>query len=227
MLIFACLSPHAPIFLPSVGSPEDREKVKKTISALESLAPKLANPPAGGKPEIIIISSPHPDWGVEVPLHFLNEKFQFKMQNYQMADNIAIEQWSNQTIYPILTTPDSPQKHYHFGKQLASKMPLKRSIAWIASGDMSHVLTPDGPYGFNPAGPKFDQKFIELFKKKDIEGILSFDPQFIENAGVCGLWSFCLLFGLLDGLKTNWKPEVLSYEGPFGVGYLVGNIKLP
>jgi hypothetical protein len=30
-----------------------------------------------------------------------------------------------------------------------------------------------------------------------------------------------ILLGLLDGLKT--KPEVISYEGPFGVGYLVAN----
>jgi len=228
MLTFACLSPHAPIFLPEVGSPQDRQKVKATISSLESLAPKLANPPTGGKPEIIIISSPHPDWGIKVPAHFLLAQVQsakFKVQNLQIANDVSITD-EPYRIYPTLTTQDSLKKHYEFGKLLASKMPLNRSIAWIASGDMSHVLNLEGPYGFNPAGPEFDQKFIGFFKNKKIEEILNLDSEFIEKAAVCGIWSFCLLFGVLDGLKVNWTPKVLSYEGPFGVGYLVANIQI-
>ena len=70
MIVFACLSPHAPIFLPDIGSKTDRQKVKKTTDALESLAPKLK----AAKPDIIIISSPHEDWGIKVPLHFLSTR---------------------------------------------------------------------------------------------------------------------------------------------------------
>ena len=228
MLTFACLSPHAPIFLPEVGSPADRQKVKTTINSLESLAPKLASPPTGGKPEIIFISSPHPDWGVNVPARFLLAQIQnlkFKIQNYQFANEVSVTD-EPYRLYPILTTQESPKNHYQFGKLLARKMPLGRSIAWIASGDMSHVLKKDGPYGFHPAGPKFDQKFIELLKKKKIDEILNLDQEFVEQAAVCGIWSFCLLFGVLDGLKVNWEPEVLSYEGPFGIGYLVADIRM-
>ena len=70
MIVFACFSPHPPLILPTVGSPADRRKVTKTIKALESLAPQLVKT----KPDLIIISSPHPDWGFEVPLFFLNPK---------------------------------------------------------------------------------------------------------------------------------------------------------
>lgn len=91
---------------------------------------------------------------------------------------------------------------------------------------MSHRLREDGPYGFHPAGPRFDRKFIELLKDKDVEGILNLDPELVEEAGECGLRSFCMLLGALESTKTAWEPEVLSYEGPFGVGYLVANIRI-
>lgn len=236
MLVFACISPHPPILLPNVGSPEDRAKVAKTIKALERLSTELAEV----KPDIIIISSPHPDWGVEVPWHFLRAKLkvkspklpaspaggQFKVQNYQEASSKFTIDDLRLTIYPILTTLDSPRQHYEWGKQIAAGLPRALRGAWIASGDMSHRLREDGPYGLHPSGPKFDQKFIELLKKKDVEGILNLDPELVEEAGECGLRSFCLLLGALDALGVNWQPEILSYEGPFGVGYLVANLKI-
>ena len=61
-------------------------------------------------------------------------------------------------------------------------------------------------------------------KKKDIEGILSLDPEFVEEAGECGYRSIIILLGILKNL--NWEPEIISYEGPFGVGYLVANFKI-
>jgi len=32
--------------------------------------------------------------------------------------------------------------------------------------------------------------------------------------------------GILEAAEINWQAEILSYEGPFGVGYLVANFKL-
>lgn len=227
-MVFACISPHAPILLSKIGSPQDREKVKKTITALESLAPKLAE----AKPEVIIISSPHPDWGVEVPWHFLGTSVQglaardfWEIDNYQKANSFKLTA-SRYTLSPILTTLDSPQQHFEWGKEIAQTLPIKTRIAWVASGDMSHRLKEDGPYGLHSSGPKFDKKFIRLLKKKDIEGILNLDPELVEGAGECGLRSFCMLLGALEASKINWNPEILSYEGPFGVGYLVVNFKL-
>ena len=45
------------------------------------------------------------------------------------------------------------------------------------------------------------------------------DERLVSVAGECGLRSILILLGILSGNKI--KPEVLSYEGPFGVGYLV------
>jgi len=204
VLVFACLSPHPPLILPDVGSEADRQKVKKTIQSLEKLGKQLAKT----KPDCILITSPHPDWGFNVPLHFLAK------------DVHGIE------VKAHLTDFESPKVHFERGKELIKNLDYVKRLAWIASGDMSHRLKEDGPYGLHPSGPKFDQKFIKLLKKKDIRGILNLPERLVEEAGECGLRSFSMLLGALEGSETTWKPEILSYEGPFGVGYLVANFKL-
>jgi aromatic ring-opening dioxygenase LigB subunit len=199
MLVFACISPHPPILLPDVGSSEDREKVKNTLTALETLHQQLVE----SKADLIIISSPHPDWGFNVPLHFL-------------SPNSDIE------THQELTSNDSPRQYFEQGQILIKKYNPETRIAWIASGDLSHKLKESGPYGFNPAGPKFDRELINLLQKGDPDGILDIDPKLAENAAVCGLQSISMMLGALDG--TKWKADILSYEGPFGVGYLVARL---
>ena len=203
-LIFACISPHPPIILPSVGSPEDRNQVKNTILSLEKLGKELKKK----NPDLIIISAPHPDWGFNVPLFFLTKDFKGKIDTF-------------------LTGFESPKEHFEKGKEVY-KLKIencKLKIAVIASGDLSHCLKTDGPYGFHPDGPKFDQDLIESLRKKNIEKILQLDELYPE-AGECGLRSICFMLGILEAAKIDWRAEILSYEGPFGVGYLVANFKL-
>jgi len=50
---------------------------------------------------------------------------------------------------------------------------------------------------------------------------LEFDEVFCEKAAECGLKSFILMAGALDGYSV--KSNLLSYEGPFGVGYAVAS----
>ena len=202
-IVFVAISPHPPIILPSVGSKEDRGEVKKTIENLEKLGKKLAKV----KPDTIIVSSPHPDWGFNVPLFFLAKDFKGKIETF-------------------LIGTESPQFYFEEGKRLYDLKikNLKLKIALVASGDMSHCLKENGPYGFQADGLKFDKELIESLKKKDIETILKLDDLYPE-AGECGLRSFCFILGILEGSGINWQPEILSYEGPFGVGYLVADLK--
>jgi aromatic ring-opening dioxygenase LigB subunit len=89
----------------------------------------------------------------------------------------------------------------------------------IASADMSHRLTEDAPAGYSPQGKIFDERLVEMVKNYDVKGILNFDAELAEEAGQDSLWSIAILLGALDGKKV--KSEVLSYEGPFGVGYMI------
>jgi len=217
MIIFSAIVPHPPILLPAVGSKEDRQTLKETLGALDILAKKFEKL----NPDLIIISSPHRDWGIKVPLYFLKSGFEVK--NYQTPENIIIKE---KNIMPILTTNASAQQHFEWGKNFYSKLQnQKLKIAFIASGDLSHCLKESGPYGFNPDGPKFDKKLTELLKAKDIKNILKLNDLFPE-AGECGLRSFCFLLGVVETSKKDWAANILSYEGPFGVGYLVADLKI-
>ncbi|MFH1036610.1 MAG: class III extradiol dioxygenase subunit B-like domain-containing protein [Patescibacteria group bacterium] len=203
-IVFACISPHPPLILPDVGSKEDRMQVKKTINNLEILGRRLKN----AEPDFIVISSPHQDWGFNVPLHFLARDFKGDVKDYLMG-------------------MENPKFYYKEGRRIYESeiSNLKYKIALIASGDLSHCLKEEGPYGFETDGPKFDKDLVRFLKEKDLKRIFKLD-EIYPKAGECGLRSFCFILGILDAAKINWKVEILSYEGPFGVGYLVANFKI-
>jgi hypothetical protein len=71
---------------------------------------------------------------------------------------------------------------------------------------------------------EFDQKIIGFLRKKKVKEIINMDSKLIEEAGECGYRSILILLGILD--NTDWEPEILSYQAPFGVGYLTANFKL-
>ncbi|MFH0969150.1 MAG: AmmeMemoRadiSam system protein B [Patescibacteria group bacterium] len=113
--------------------------------------------------------------------------------------------------------------HFEYGKIL-SQMCCEgnKKIAIIASGDLSHRLTPDAPAGYSEKGKEFDEKLINLLKTAKTREILNFDENLVEEAGQCGLRSIAILLGALEG---KYEFNLLSYEGPFGVGYMVASLK--
>ncbi len=114
---------------------------------------------------------------------------------------------------------------FRFGQVLQRAINMTgRKVALIASADLSHRLQLGAPAGYNPRGKEFDQKLAQHLRDYDVEKILSMDQNLISSAGECGLRSIVILLGSLSGLSVT--PEVLSYEGPFGVGYLVATIKI-
>lgn len=140
------------------------------------------------------------DHGALVPLYFVDKEYKdFKLVHI---------------TYGLLT----PKELYTFG-QLIQKLVLKseEKVAFIASGDLSHKLSNEGPYSYSPYGEKYDKEIVKLLNEGDFKSIISFDLSLSEKAGECALRSLMILSGFLDGFKI--EPEILSYEGPFGVGY--------
>jgi len=108
--------------------------------------------------------------------------------------------------------------HYRFGLAIAKAADaLDRRAVIIASGDLSHKLKDDGPYGFVPEGPLYDKKVMDALSCADFTALLEFDPVLCEKAAECGHRSFVIMSGAFDGRCV--RAEQLSYEGPFGVGY--------
>jgi len=112
----------------------------------------------------------------------------------------------------------SPLEHYRLGQCIAKAVDgLGRRAVFIASGDLSHKLKEDGPYGFAPEGPVFDEQVTQAMASGDFLQFLTMDSRLCDRAAECGLRSFQIMAGALDGLEV--KPELLSHEGNFGVGY--------
>ncbi|MEW6407761.1 MAG: class III extradiol dioxygenase subunit B-like domain-containing protein [Patescibacteria group bacterium] len=155
-----------------------------------------------------LVSQSYLDHGALVPLYYL-------IKNLQPLPKLVLLSFSLLDL----------NIHFKFG-QLIQKIIQQstKKIALVASGDLSHRLTLGAPAGFHSDGKKFDEKLIQLLKEKRIDEILNLNSRFIENAGECGLRSLIILLGALD--KVNYTPEIMSYEGPFGVGYLVTNFEL-
>ena len=151
------------------------------------------------------ISQPILDHGSVVPLYYLTNHL------------------PDIKILPISYSLLPYENHFEFGKFLYKQLiKNNKRIAVVASGDLSHRLTKDSPAGFSPKGMEFDKLMKELIKNKKIDDILKIDKQVVEDAGECGLRSILILLGIFN--QMNYTPEILSYEGTFGVGYLVANL---
>jgi AMMECR1 domain-containing protein/aromatic ring-opening dioxygenase LigB subunit len=100
-----------------------------------------------------------------------------------------------------------------------------RRYAFIASGDMSHRLQPGAPGGFHPDAHRFDAAFVDLLRQRALDQVAQMDPELTDLAGQDVIESTMIVLA-----ATGYDPtctEVLSYEGPFGVGYCVAVFREP
>lgn len=116
------------------------------------------------------------------------------------------------------------ERLYLFGMALQEAIQKSPGrVAVIASSDLSHRVTPSAPAGYHPRGREFDLKLKELLEVFDVPGILAIPDDLREDAGECGYRPVLMMLGTLDGYEVD--SQVLSYEAPFGVGYLVGRFR--
>lgn len=147
------------------------------------------------------------DYSIVVPLYYLTPH----LQKY--------------TLVPIASSLLGAKEHLEFGRALQDELAASnKRIAVIASADLAHRLSPDSPEGFSPHAKDFDDRIRELLISGKSEDALGFDLNLAKESGECGLRPITMLLGALDGM--NFKTEILSYEGPFGIGYMVANLKL-
>lgn len=147
------------------------------------------------------------DHGTMVPLYFINRYYtDYKLVRVSISGLSLIE-------------------HYNFGKCITqASNELNKNVIFIASGDLSHTLKDEGPYGYSEEGPVFDKMVTSTMDSGNFMEFLNFTEEFCEAAGECGLRSFIIMAGALDGKEVNSK--LLSYEGPYGVGYAVASFEV-
>lgn len=144
--------------------------------------------------------NPDLDHGVLVPLYFLRKA------------------GVNCPILRMGLSGFSARDHYRLGQCVAEAVEsLGRHAVFVASGDLSHKPKTDGPYGFSPEGSIFDGTVTKAMSSGNFLEFLTMAPSLCERATECGLRSFQIMAGALDGLAIH--PRLLSHAGTFGAGY--------
>lgn len=145
------------------------------------------------------------DHGTAVPLYFLQRNG-----------------WTGKVValgYSFLSNED----HLRFGNSIRQAIAtIKRPVALIASGDLSHRLKPGAPAGFDPDAHLFDEEVIAAIRSCETNRIVKIDQDLRQLAGECGYRSMLVALGAAEDSEPSC--EVLSYEAPFGVGYLVAQL---
>ncbi|HZG52231.1 MAG TPA: AmmeMemoRadiSam system protein B [Pyrinomonadaceae bacterium] len=145
------------------------------------------------------------DHGTTVPLYFL-------LRNGWRGRVVALG-------YSFLSNED----HVRFGECIGRAVEASgRAVAFVASGDLSHRLTPDAPAGHHPQAYLFDEEVVASINANAPDRIAAIDQNLRRLAGECGYRSMLVALGAQEAATRDC--EVLHYEAPFGVGYLVAQL---
>lgn len=219
--VLIMISPHTPIYrdaftiktvpllegsFAGFGRPQvrmaknnDMEMVEAMLTAASPQGLRLQGTSAASSPW----ASSHEelDHGLLVPLYYLDKYLETPIVSLSISglpyrDHFKLGEIANETCRK-----------------------LGRKGFFVASGDLSHRLIQEAPAGYSPMGARFDQQIVEITSRGDFDALYDMDEGLIDAAGECGFRSIHTLWGALkNGALEN---SVLSYEGPFGVGYLV------
>lgn len=147
------------------------------------------------------------DHGTLVPLSFISEAY------------------SDFTLVRIGLSEKSKDDHVRLGRLIRRLLDqtVEPSV-FIASGDLSHYLKSEGPYGYREEGQVFDDEIVDIVQSKRLERLLDIPSELIDRAGQCGYPSLLILHGVLGDDLVD--ADMLAYENTFGVGYLTARLAL-
>src|SRR5829696_2414829 len=171
----------------------------------EELLAAIMETAASEQYEVTMLPENDLDHGIAVPLYFLFRNG-----------------WEGKVVtlgYSFLSNED----HLRFGSCIKRAVDrVGRRVAFIASGDLSHRLKPQAPAGYNPDAHSFDEQVVNALRSNAPQKITEIDYNLRRLAGECGYRSMLVAIGASSDLPLSC--EVLSYEAPFGVGYLVAQL---
>jgi aromatic ring-opening dioxygenase LigB subunit len=138
----------------------------------------------------------HPlDWGTEIPLEFVRAR----------------------QIVVVAPARDRPlAEHVRLGELIATATGDRR-VALVASADHAHAHDAQGPYGFDEAAARYDERFLALLAREPLD----FTPlaELVEPAKADSLWQLLVLQGAAGG-----EAELLAYAAPTYYGMAVATL---
>jgi len=128
-------------------------------------------------------------------------------------------------VVPVAISMLGWDEHWLFGTAIAkAAQQVKGDTVLIASSNLSHRITNDAPHGYSPSGAEFDGLVRDAFINGRLRELLDIPQDLCREASECGFSPLLVLGGAFDGRPT--KGRILSYETPFGIGYLVADIEV-
>lgn len=148
--------------------------------------------------------SPGPlDHGTVIPLWFL-----------------AAAGWRGPTVVVSLPRRVTNTQLETCGRWLQSSLEdAAQPYALVASGDMTHRALPEAPAGYHPRAVEFDEALRDLIRRGRLDRIAQLDPELRRLAAEDAADTSLIVAAACDYRADGC--EVVSYEHPFGVGYLV------
>ena len=234
---FAALMCHAPIVHPAVAGAE-ASRCRATTQAMREVAARAV----AHQPERLVLISPHAPrrhgaWGALTGPH-RGSLADFRAPQIAVtlpdapevgpalhAQPVAPRPLDHGAMVPlsflweagwrgptaILALPWEGEGAAQIGRILAD---LPGRTAVIASGDMSHRLKPGAPAGYHPQARDFDHAFVAGLRRGDWPAALAAQPR--AHAAEDVIDATTVAMASVPGPRQS---EVLSYEGPWGVGY--------
>jgi aromatic ring-opening dioxygenase LigB subunit len=218
--VLVMISPHTPMYMDAFGvrlseemegsftrfgCPHVRLRKKGDLALAQAVLDGLRNEGLPAEPLSRsggwLSEGEELDHGLLVPLYYLDQEF-------------------DTPIVSLAISGLDYRSHFQLGRVVREACErLSRRAVFVASGDLSHRLTPGAPAGYNPRGREFDRLIVEAAESGDFDALYRIDEELVEEAGECGFRSLHAMWGALKG--DPLENRVLSYEGPFGVGYMV------
>ncbi len=130
-------------------------------------------------------------------------------------------------VLPLAVAWGSLKECYKLGvgiADLAKSYGETLRIAYVASGDLSHCTRQQPIREYDPYGAVFDESIADAVKTRNPSLLLEHKETDLIRAKQCGACSFAVALGFYEGEESNWR--LLSYEDPFGVGYLVAHFEV-
>jgi aromatic ring-opening dioxygenase LigB subunit len=221
-IVFAGIAPHPPLLVPEVGGGRIN-CVADSQHALREFSRMLVD----SSPDTVVVISPHSPLDRHAftarstpELYGSFESFSAPQVRLSFENDLAMLEAIGNSAAVMGFTDLSVGHHVAFGRAIReAALASGRRVAVVASGDLSHRLIVGGPYEFEPTAHLFDEQIVEAIAGGNPDAIAVIDPDLRQRAGECGYRSILIALGCVEHEAAS--PRVLSYEGPFGVGYMV------
>lgn len=127
------------------------------------------------------------------------------------------------SVVPVSISMLGKEEHWLFGTAVAKAAEeVSGETAIISSSNFSHRVAPGAPHGYSEAGAEFDGRIRDAVERGQLRDVLDIPEDLTGEASECGYLPLVVCGGAFDGRRV--RGRVLSYEAPFGIGYLVAEV---